>query len=115
MNRGNKMAGASGPTGETMGFLVEEMPVLSGNARKYVRKHRREAGTAVPAALEAIAAQRDLEDVPEQLRSFVVRRGDEGILGVSETAKRLEVSRTTIYAWAQTNRLIAWKTTKRGL
>ncbi len=34
---------------------------------------------------------------------------------MSEAAARLEVSRTTIYEWARATRLIAWKTTKRGL
>jgi len=73
----------------------------------------------VAAALEAVAAQRhfeDVEDVPERLRRFVVRgSADKGIVGVSEAAERLEVSRTTVYEWARTNKLIAWKTTKRGL
>ena len=109
------MAGASGPTGGTLGFLVEGMPVLSGNARRFARRHPRQARAVVVAALEAVAAQPELEDVPERLRPFVVRRGNEGILGVSEAAERLEVSRTTVYAWARTNRLIAWKATKRGL
>ncbi len=102
-----------------MGLLLEEFPVLSGTARNFVRRHPREARVAVAAALEAVAAQRevaDVADVPEQLRPFVVRRsGDEGILGVSEAAERLEVSRTTVYEWVRTARLIAWKTTKRGL
>ncbi len=102
-----------------MEFLLERFPVLSGNARNFVRSHPREARAAVAAALEAIAAQReaeDIADVPERLRPFVVRRSaDEGILGVSEAAKRLEVSRTTVYEWVRTTRLIAWKTTKRGL
>jgi len=102
-----------------MGLLVEEFPVLTSNARRFVRNHPREARAAVAAALEAVAAQRhfeDVEDVPERLRRFVVRGGaDEGIVGVSEAAERLEVSRTTVYEWARTNKLIAWKTTKRGL
>ncbi len=102
-----------------MGLLLDEIPVLSGTARNFVRRHPREARVAVAAALEAVAAQlevADVADVPEQLRPFVVRRGrDEGILGVSETAERLEVSRTTVYEWVRTARMIAWKTTKRGL
>jgi len=113
------MASSSGSAGGTMGLLLEEFPVLSGAARKFVRSHPREARAAVAAALEAVAAQREVEDVadvPERLRPFVVRRSDdEGILGVSEAAARLEVSRTTVYEWARTARLIAWKTTKRGL
>ena len=101
-----------------MGLLLEEFP-LSGTARNFVRRHPREARAAVAAALEAVAAQREVEDiadVPERLRPFVVRRGaDEGILGVSEAAAQLAVSRTTVYEWARTARLIAWKITKRGL
>jgi len=113
------MASSSAPAGGTMGVLLEEFPVLSGAARKFVRSHPREARAAVAAALEAVAAQRevaDVEDLPEPLRPFVVRRRvDEGVLGVSEAAARLEVSRTTVYAWARTTRLIAWRATKRGL
>ena len=114
------MAGEGEPVGETMGLLIDEFefPVLSGAARSFVRNHPREAGVAVAAALEAIAAQRDtkeLADLPERLRPFVVRRGSgDGILGVSEAAERLEVSRTTVYEWVRTTRLIAWRTTKRG-
>ena len=106
-------------SGDTMGFLVREFPSLSGNARSFVRNNPRETRVAIAAALEAVAAQQDLDggtEVPEQLRPFVVRRSDdETILGVSEAAERLEVSRTTIYAWVEAIRLIAWKTTKRGL
>ena len=109
------MVGSSG----TMGFLVKEFPALSSNVRNFVRKNPREARAAITAALEAVAAQRDIEgstDVPEQLRPFVVRRSDDDtILGVTEAAARLEVSRTTIYEWARTMRLITWKATKRGL
>ena len=54
--------------------------------------------------------------VPEGLRPFIVRRGGaEDILGVSEAAKRLEVSRTTVYDWVDRKTLVAWKSTKRGL
>lgn len=116
---GVEMASSDGSAVGTMGLLLEEFPVLSGAARKFVRRHPREARVAVAAALEAVAAQQevgDIPDVPERLRSFVVRQStDEGILGVSEAAARLKVSRTTVYEWARTTRLIAWKTTKRGL
>ena len=54
--------------------------------------------------------------VPEELRPFLVRRGrGEDILGVSEAAKRLEVSRTTVYDWVDRKTLVAWRSTKRGL
>ena len=80
------MTGASGPTRETLAFLVEGMPVLSGNARNFVRRHPRQARMAVAAALAAVAANRDVEDVPERLRPIVVRRGGEGTPGVSDAA-----------------------------
>ena len=113
------MASSSATAGEAMGLLLEEFPVLSGVARKFVRNHPREARAAVAAALEAVAAQREVAgvaDVPERLRPFVIRRDDgEEILGASEAAERLEMSRTTVYEWARMARLIAWRTTKRGL
>ena len=106
----------------TMGFLADEFPALSSNARAFVRHHPREARLAVAVALEAAAAQLGTKDadaaaeVPAGLRPFVVRRsGGEDILGVSEAAKRLKVSRTTVYDWVDRKTLIAWKSTKRGL
>ena len=105
-----------------MGFLVEGFPVLSNSAREFVRDHPREARLALVVALETAAAQcgaedgGDVVDVPDALRPFMVRRaGGEDILGVSEAASRLRVSRTTIYDWVEKRTLIAWKLTKRGL
>ena len=116
------MADPTGAAKETMEFLVYEFPALSNRARKFVRDHPREARLAVAAALEAVAAHCETEDaddgahVPEGLRPFLVRRGgDEDILGVSEAAKRLEVSRTTVYDWVDRKTLVAWKSTKREL
>ena len=93
-----------------------------GSAKAFVRHRPREARLAVTAALEAAAAQCEADetgagpDVPERLRQFIVRRtvGDE-IVGVSEAAARLEVSRTTVYDWVRRNTLLAWRSTKRGL
>ncbi len=79
------MVSSSATAGGTAGLLLEGFPVLSGAARKFVRSHPWEARAAVAAALEAVAAQ------------------------------RLEVSRTTVYEWARTARLVAWRTTKRDL
>ena len=114
------MANPTGAAKEMMGFLVDEFPALSNSAKSFVRDHPREARMAVAVALEAVAAQRETEDadaqVPERLRPFLVRRGGgEDILGVSEAAKRLEVSRTTVYDWADKKTLVAWRSTKRGL
>ena len=109
------MAGSSG----TIGLLEREFPALSSNVRNFVRKHPRKASIAITAALEAVAAQQYIDggaDISEQLRPFVVRRSDDdAILGVTEAAVRLKVSRTTIYQWARTMRLITWRVTKRGL
>ena len=116
------MADPSGVAKDTMGSLVDEFPALSNSARTFVRAHPREARLAVAVALEAVAAQRETEDadadaqVPKRLRPFLVRRGGgEDILGVSEAAKRLEVSRTTVYDWVDKKTLVAWRSTKRGL
>ena len=116
------MAKSTGTAEAAMGLLAEGFPALSSNVRDFVRHHPREARLAVVVALEAAAAQceaanRSIDvDVPEGLRPFIVRRsGGEGILGASETASRLEVSRTTVYHWVQRNTLVAWRSTKRGL
>lgn len=77
---------------------------------------------ALDIALETAAAQREAlaepvpDGVPEHLKPFFVRRarGDD-LVGVSEAAARLEVSRTTVYDWAARKRLLAWRSTKRGL
>lgn len=105
-----------------MGFLVEGLPGLSSSARDFVRDHPREARLAVAVALETAAARCEAEEsgavvnVPEKLRPFIVRRtGREYILGVSEAAARLEVSRTTVYDWVEKRTLLAWRSTKRGL
>ena len=114
------MVDPTGAAERTMEYLAEEFPALSSSARAFVRDHPRDARLAV--ALEAATAQCEWEyadaatEVPEALRPFVVRRGDaEDILGVSEAAKRLEISRTTVYDWVDRKMLVAWKSTKRGL
>ena len=116
------VAKPGGTMGEMMGFLEEGIPALSRSARAFVRHRPREARLAVTVALEAAAAQCEAEeagagaDVPERLRPFIVRRVVEHeIVGVSEAAARLEVSRTTVYEWVRRNTLLAWTSTKRGL
>ena len=116
------MAKPNEKMGDASGFLEAGLPALSRSARAFVRHRPREARLAVIVALEAAAVQCEVDeagavpDVPEKLRPFIVRRtvGDE-IVGVSEAAARLEVSRTTVYDWARRNTLLAWKSTKRGL
>lgn len=119
---GAGMVRSSGSAREAMGFLVENFPVLSNSARDFVRHHPRRARLAVTVALETAAAQCEADeggadaDVPERLRPFIVRHaGGKDILGVSQAAARLEVSRTTVYEWVEKKTLIAWKVTKRGL
>lgn len=104
-----------------MGFLTDGLPKLSTGARRFVRTHPAAARMAVAVALETAAAQSEAEAgdsgeaVPEQLREFVVDRAADGILGVTEAAEKLGISRTTVYDWASKNMLIAWRSTKRKL
>ena len=72
------------------------------------------------AALEAAATQygvgREAIEVPEHLKPFVITRPrDAEMLGVSATAVRLKISRTTVYDWIEKKILMGWKSTKRGL
>ena len=104
-----------------MGFLVKRPPRLSSGAKEFVREHPEEARVVVAVALETAAAQsgaeptRSTEDVPARLRRFVLDRAEEDLIGVTEAASRLGVSRTTVYDWAARNILIAWRSTKRRL
>ena len=104
-----------------MGFLVKRPPRLSSGAKEFVREHPEEARVVVAVALETAAAQsgaeptRSTEDVPARLQRFVVDRAEEDLIGVTEAASRLGVSRTTVYDWAARNILIAWRSTKRRL
>ena len=131
------MADSTGAAKETMGFMMDGFPALSNNVKTFIRDHPQEAWRAVIVALEVIAAQWETKDadmpegqrplldrpwaatddaeVPERLRPFLVRRSGDDFLGVSEAAKRLEVSRTTVYDWVDRKTLIAWRSTKRGL
>jgi len=107
--------------GTMLGFLVKRPPKLSSGAREFVRVHPEEARVAVAVALETAAAQSKAEptrstgDVPARLRRFVVDPTGEDLIGATEAASRLGVSRTTVYDWAARNTLIAWRSTKRRL
>ena len=101
-------------------FHVKGLSGLSRKATKFLRHHPEQARLAVAAALEAAATQygvgSEAAEIPEQLKPFVTTRLRDGdMLGVSETAARLEVSRTTVYDWIEKKILIGWKSTKRGL
>ena len=119
--KGNGLHEMAESSGTIMGFLVKRPPKLSSGAREFVREHPEEARVAVEVALETAAAlseaepTRSAEDVPPQLRRFVVDRAGEELIGVTEAASRLGVSRTTVYDWAARNTLIAWRSTKRRL
>ena len=113
---------ASDATKRTDGFRVEGLPGLSRSARDFLRQRPREARLAVTVALETAAAQCEVlvddssVQVPARLEPLIVRRSKgQGLIGVSEAAERLEVSRTTVYDWAAKGTLLAWKSTKRGL
>ena len=101
-------------------FRVEGLRGLSRHATKFLRHHPREARMAVAAALEAAATQYGVgsaaTEVPEHLKPFVITRAhDAEMLGVSATAVRLQISRTTVYDWIEKKILMGWKSTKRGL
>lgn len=117
------MSEASKLTNETpAGFRIDGLQGLSPTATTFLRLHPREARMAVAAALEAAAvqfkAQDDVSpaDAPPALAPFVVRRPyGTDMLGVSEAAERLQISRTTVYDWVEKKILLGWKSTKRGL
>ena len=73
----------------------------------------REAGP--PAIRLYTVGGRTVQEVPDQLRPFTIGRASEEILGVTEAAPRLGVSRTTVYEWSERHTLIAWTGTKREL
>lgn len=107
---------------QAIGFHVEELTGLSKSASRFVRQRPKQARMAVAAALEAAAVQYEAEDsnsavdVPEALRPFVAHRPPEpNMIGVSEAAMRLKISRTTVYDWVEKKVLLGWKSTKRGL
>jgi excisionase family DNA binding protein len=108
-------------------FRVEGLSGLSRNATRFLSRHPRQARIAVAAALEAAAAQFEAArfeadvratdaDIPEALRPFLSRRAAAAdVIGVSEAAARLQVSRTTVYDWIENGRLLGWRSTKRGV
>src|SRR5260370_27236278 len=99
------------------------LPALSPAAAAFVRQHPNHARLAVMAALEAAAAQfealtRVEPEIPVPLRPFVIEPATAipppGMIGTDETARRLGVSRATVYNWIEARRLIGWRLTRQG-
>ena len=99
------------------------LPALSPAAAAFVRQHPNQARLAVTAALEAAAAQfealnRVEPEIPVSLRPFVVEPATviplPGMIGADEAARRLAVSRATVYNWIEARRLIGWRLTRQG-
>jgi excisionase family DNA binding protein len=57
--------------------------------------------------------------MPDGLRRLVVSRSSHAsvgrVLSIDQAADRLSVTPATIYAWKESKRLLAWKTTGRGV
>jgi predicted DNA-binding transcriptional regulator AlpA len=107
---------------ENVWFRIGKLPNLSESASEFAREHPKEAEIAVTAALEATAAQYKSksadakEYLPNAIKPYVVSKPPKfELIGVSEAATRLRISRTTVYDWVNKHILLAWTTTKRGL
>ena len=98
------------------------LPGLSPTAAEFVQHHPEEARVAVTAALEAVAAHfdssRDRSRIPDSLRPFVAEASEEAtddeLISAEEAARRLGVSRATIYNWIDSRRLLGWRLTRQG-
>lgn len=99
------------------------LPALSATAAAFVRQHPSQAQLAIVAAIEAAAAQfesliRSKLEIPDSLRPYVVEPSAGilplGVIGPEEAARRLEVSRATVYNWIEGGRLIGWRLTRQG-
>lgn len=107
-------------TAETVAAPMFALPALSPAATEFVQQHPEEARLAVTAALEAVAARFELEGrgIPASLRPFLVEApqvaGADQLIGVDETARRLAVSRATVYNWIGARRLLGWRLTRQG-
>lgn len=96
------------------------LPELSAAATEFIQHHPEEARLAVTAALEAVAAhfeaRRGELRVPDSLLPFVETSAatDEELIGPEEAARRLGVSRATVYNWIDSKRLLGWRLTRQG-
>jgi excisionase family DNA binding protein len=122
LSRATTMNEAPKQAHDTSAFRIQGLRGLSSGATRFLRQHPREARLVVAAALEAAAAQHEARypgstvDLPKSLQPFVVHRSlGPDLIGVTEAAARLEVSRTTVYDWVARKILLGWKSTKRGL
>jgi excisionase family DNA binding protein len=97
------------------------LPELSAAAAEFVQQHPQEARVAVTAAFESVAAHfdaaRNESRIPEPLRPFVdddsAGATDDELIGPEEAARRLGVSRATVYSWIDSLRLIGWRLTRQ--
>lgn len=96
-----------------------EISGLSRSARRFLTRHPEEARVIVAEALETAARTRVAKqpgDLPAALAPFVVNQSySENIIGPSEAAEVLRISRTTVYDWVRRGILLGWHTSKRGL
>lgn len=101
-------------------FQIKGITGLSQTATRFLKQHPNRSELAVKVALENAASQFEesaaAEGLPDALKPFVgAKPRRTGMIGVSEAASRLSVSRTTVYDWAEKGTLLAWRATKRGL
>ncbi len=100
-------------------------PALSPVAIRFIETHPEEVQRIVATALETAAAL-DASGVavasrslPPALQRFITATladsDDGGVLSINEAAERLGVTRVTVYAWIEARRLLAWRTTRRGV
>lgn len=96
------------------------LPELSAAATEFIEEHPEEARLAVTAALEAVAAhfesKRGEPKIPDSLLPFVDESAatDDELIGPEEAARRLGVSRATVYNWIDSRRLLGWRLTRQG-
>lgn len=117
------MKQTNGPV-DTVERPLTVRPALSRAAVQFVEKYPNELTGIVADALEAAAIEEGrvaskAVALPEGLRRLIVpRRADstEGrVSSISEAAELLEITRATVYAWIKSERLLAWRATRRGV